>query len=171
MFAPGRHMRRRAELSVQMDLVDQYGFIHRTRCYFAMEDRVSDVIDDTWRPTLWHPSEVGYGDQRLNWNIRPRGLRWADSEKAPWSDPTMKDLFGDASLADDETYYLVVSQLNLRDTLHARRQIGDSVWYLGDLYRDANGGLANMRRSVNQERPRRLDTYFHYSSLLRALQQ
>ena len=85
----------------------------------------------------------------------------------------MKDLFGDASLADDETYYLVVSQLNLRDThaLPDGMQIGDAVWYLGDLYRDANGGLANMRRSVNQERPRRLDTYFHYSSLLRALQQ
>jgi len=164
-------MRRRAELlSVQMDLVNQWGLIDRRLCYFAMEDRVSDVIDDAWGPTLWHPSQVGYGAQQLNRNIRPRGLRWADSENAPWSDPIMQDMFGDASLADDETYYLVVSRLNLRST-HARRQIGDTVWYLGDLYRDANGGLANMRRSVNQERPRRPDTYFHYSSLLRALQQ
>jgi len=166
-------MRRRAELSVQMDLVNQYGLIHRTGSYFAMEDRVSDVINAAWRPTLWYPSEVGYGAQRLNWTVRPRGLRWADSENAAWSEPTMQDMFGDVSLADGETYYLVVSQLNLRDThtLYDRRQIGDAVWYLGDLYRDANGGLANMRRSVNQERPRRPDTSFHYSSLLRALQQ
>ena len=135
---------------LNVDFVSEDGDIDPFRYYIRMGiTKLTDITNQFCECTL---HEIAYGVQKHDAKTRPRRLRWLETEDAPRTDPILSELYQDLVLADDENYYLVISKLNLNspptldvsDTTrivdtssNKRKQIGNAVYWLSDLYLDA----------------------------------
>jgi len=155
---------------LNVDNVAEDGQIYKFQYYIRPQTKLTDITNKFCECTR---DEIAYGVQKHDGKTRPRGLRWLETQDA--RDPLLSELYKNLVLADDENYYLVVSKLNLKNppptldvsdptrivdtSAKERAQIAQAVYYLSDLYFDARGQLADMRRLVNLQRPRaRLDS-------------
>ena len=148
---------------LNLDFVGEDGEIDKFKYYIGPQTKLYNILDKFGELDR---HEIAYGVQKHDAKTRPRGLRWLETQDA--LDPLLSELYKDLVLADDENYYLVVSKLNLKNpppvldvsdptrivdtSAEERAQIGQAVYYLSDLYLDARGQLADMRRLVNLQR-------------------
>jgi len=97
---------------VNMERITEHAVQETTGWTYVADEKISALMTKTPSWWNWRQYRLAYGAQARMFGAL-RQLKWARPILEGGYDPTMKEFFADVSLRDGESYYLLISRLDL----------------------------------------------------------
>ena len=123
--------------NVNMERVDPFGILANTGWNnVSVTQKVSVLCDNTGGWRHWRTYRLAYGVQIEN--RKPTKLKWVAKQITAKYDPTIEELFEGITLENGESYYLLISKLDvnnrLQDQAEDKERVETALIRFQDLY-------------------------------------